>query len=271
MHADDREWIESYLVAVDEQLCSPLGSAAERFPSVDRLLGRFAGIRSRLLHSDATDLNPIREVHNELAVAHQILSTSAEPVCTRLEYEPALQACRQRIDFHVLLSDGTSFYAEVKTVQPEFIDRWDDYRSTMDRELLPDNVHVHHEEAWLGGELWHFKTAARSKMLAYALEFEKRIDACLAEQQVGTVLVFCGDGFRWHRDELEDFVAFYRSGHHRQDDPFSKMELHYLRERSLRLRRTIGHFAHLERSDRDPLPTRFTWRVEPPPEPWLHE
>lgn len=271
MHADDREWVESYLDAVDEQLCRPLRSSAGRFPSVDRLLARFARIRTQLLDSDGTELNPIREVHNELAVAHQILSTSAEPVCTHLEYEPALQACPQRIDFHVRLSEGTSFYAEVKTIQPGFIDRWDDYRSMMDRELLPENVHVHHEEAWLGGELWHFKTAARSKMLAYALEFEKRIDACLAEEQVGTVLVFCGDGFRWHRDELEDFVAFYRSGHHRQDDPFSKMELHYLRERSLRLRRTIGHFAHLERSDHDPLPRRFTWTVEPPPEPWLHE
>lgn len=248
MYADNCEWIEGYLNAVDEKICRPLKAAIERFPSVDRLLVRFARIRSQLLNSETSDLNQIREVHNEMAVAHQILSTNVEPVCTRLEYEPTLETCPQRIDFHVLLSDGTSFYAEVKTIQPRFIDRWDDYRSTMDRGLLPANVHVHHEEAWLGGELWDFKTAARSKMLAYALEFEKRIDACLAELQVGTVLIFCGDGFRWHRDELEDFIAFYRSGRHRQDDPFSKMELHYLRQHSLQLRRTIGHFAYVERS-----------------------
>ncbi|HYR06454.1 MAG TPA: hypothetical protein VEQ60_01720 [Longimicrobium sp.] len=88
---------------------------------------------------------------------------------------------------------------------------------------------------------------------------------------MGTVLVFCGDGFRWHLDELEDFVAFYRSGYHRQDDPFSKMELQYLRERSLRRNRTIDHFAFVERSDHDVLPRRFILSVKPPREPWLYE
>lgn len=270
MHDNDQEWIHDYLDAVEEHLCKPLKSAAGRFPSVGSLLRRFTRIRSKLLSSDVTDLNSIREVHNELAVAHHILESSTEPVCTRLEYEPALQHCPQRIDFHVVLSDATSFYVEVKTIQPRFKDRWDDYSSTIERGFLPENVHVHHEEDWLGGELWHFRTAARAKMLDYALAFEERIQNCLAGQQVGTVLVFCGDGNRWHQDELEDFVAFYKSGSHRQDDPFSKMEAHYIRERSFQLRRTIQHFAYVARSELEALPRHFIWSVKPPPEPWLN-
>jgi hypothetical protein len=38
-------------------------------------------------------------------------------------------------------------------------------------------------------------------------------------------MAFCGEGFHWHRDELEGFVNFYFSRKHRADNPFSQAEL----------------------------------------------
>ncbi len=100
-------------------------------------------------------------------------------------------------------------------------------------------------------------------MLEYALELEgkmrdSRIDAAKVS------LVLCGDAFRWHEDELEDFVAFYHAGQHRRDDPFGKMEAHHIRTNNVMLKRTISGFGFMERSQFDILPRRLTWQVRPP-------
>ena len=42
------------------------------------------------------------------------------------------------------------------------------------------------------------------------------------------LLVFCGNGARWHRSNLEDFADYYHAGKHRQDDPFALMEKHHI-------------------------------------------
>ena len=45
-------------------------------------------------------------------------------------------------------------------------------------------------------------------MLEYSLELEQKIaGAGLATGDTICVLALCGDGFHWHRDQLEDFVA----------------------------------------------------------------
>lgn len=61
------------------------------------------------------------------------------------------------------------------------------------------------------------------------------------------MLVFCGTGMEWHRSELEDFADFYRTGRHRQDDPFAAMEAEALRNSGNPLQRNIAAFGFLRR------------------------
>ena len=66
-------------------------------------------------------------------------------------------------------------------------------------------------------------------MLEYSLELEQKIaEGGLTTDNTLFTLAFCGDGFYWHQDQLEDFVSFYYSGVHRADDPFSQVEQRHI-------------------------------------------
>ena len=80
-------------------------------------------------------------------------------------------------------------------------------------------------------------------------------------------MAFCGNGFDWSRDELEDFVAFYSSGRHRSDDTFADIEAHAIREKGVTLARTISQFAYLERAAVAIEPSEWSWHVRAPEEP----
>ena len=79
------------------------------------------------------------------------------------------------------------------------------------------------------------------------LELEDKIGEIANREKYSFALVFCGDGFKWHRTQLEDFADFYRTGRHRPDDPVGKMELHDMNDKGQRLQRTISCFCYLER------------------------
>src|ERR1035437_6477211 len=97
--------------------------------------------------------------------------------------------------------------------------------------------------SWLGGEIWRSMFTARGRMLEYTLELEAKIaQAKLGGDNTRLVMGFCGAGFHWRLDELEDFVSFYFSGRHRADDPFSQAELEYMAEKKLGFARTINSF-----------------------------
>ena len=128
-------------------------------------------------------------------------------------------------------------------------DRWDQFEKALNNGWFPENVRVTLSKGWLGGELWHNMFAARARMLEYALELEAKITDCkLAEDNTSFILALCGDGFHWHRDDLEDFVSFYRNGSHRRDDPFSKAETKYIADNHITLDKTIWRFACMNRS-----------------------
>jgi hypothetical protein len=56
------------------------------------------------------------------------------------------------------------------------------------------------------------------------LDFETQLAEAKKIRPGPGLLVFCGNGVRWHRSNLEDFADFYHAGKHRQDDPFALME-----------------------------------------------
>src|SRR5689334_21647798 len=100
-------------------------------------------------------------------------------------------------------------------------------------------------------------------MLEYAVELEGKIRDCkLAGDKRLFIMALCGEGFHWHQDQLEDFIAFYLTGTHRGDDPFSKVESHYIQQENIKLDRSITRFACLNRPQFEIRHRRLTWNVQ---------
>ena len=102
-------------------------------------------------------------------------------------------------------------------------------------------------------------------MMSYTVELEEKIrDGKLAVPNTIFVLALCGEGFHWHPDGLEDFVAFYKTGTHRGDDAFAKMEDHFIASKGIKRDGTINQFSCMNRPQFDIHPRRLTWGVQPP-------
>jgi hypothetical protein len=100
----------------------------------------------------------------------------------------------------------------------------------------------------MGGKLYGNTFASRSKFLDYTKAFEDRLAEAKNVKDGPGILVFCGNGARWHRSDLENFVDFYHAGKHRQDDPFALMEKHHMDQTKLKLLRNVDNFACLRRA-----------------------
>lgn len=235
----------------------------QRFPSVDTLVRRFEDAAESLLINGPDSLKGFEEVHNELCVAILILEASNIP-CTRLEYEPAMSDCPQRFDFGASFKGRPIAWVEVKTIHPDRIDSWEQYERLLRQGRFPENASLYLEQQWLGGELFHKYFAARAKLLSYTIETEDKVSQCLAEADRGRVfLVFFSNGFDWHVNHLEDFLYFYRYGHHFEGDHFRAMEEHHIKSNGLCLKRNIQHFGFMRRSTAAIRPTMGAWDVEP--------
>lgn len=257
-------------VAADtEEYFRALFSAhAQRLKGVASGLGRFrSSVDTLRQQRTAAALAAVEECHNELCVAEELLLFREHPF-SLVEYEPPLSTGDQRIDFRAT-NDRSVLFVEVKTIHPELKDRWDQYQRVVEAGHITGNVAIHLEQDWMGGELWHLKFAARVKMLEHAREFEDRIATGGVDSPThGFVLAFFSDGFAWHEDELEDFVALYRTGRHRQDDGLAKMEQYSVQSENRSLTRRISTFGYFCRPTFGLSPTAKNWNVQPLPEPW---
>jgi hypothetical protein len=99
----------------------------------------------------------------------------------------------------------------------------------------------------MGGKLYGNTFASRSKFLEYTMNFEPRLAEAKKLRDGPGLLVFCGNGVRWHGSNLEDFVDFYHAGKHRQDDPFALMEQHHIETEKLQLLRNVDNFGRVRR------------------------
>jgi hypothetical protein len=169
--------------------------------------------------------------------------------------------------------DGSTLYADVKTIKPEDGDRWGQFEKAVKEDWIPENVNVVLSREWMGGEIWHGMFAARSRMLEYTLELESKIRESGLKGQENTFFApaLCGAGVHWQEDWLEDFVDFYRRGRHRSDDPFAKMEAHFIEEEKIVLDRAVKRFACMKRRQGELFQTRLNWNVRPPKDPEFDE
>jgi hypothetical protein len=261
---DDITWLNSYA----EEVCKTFGAefreAADHFARWKPLLQRFSQAVDTVLTHGSGYFNAVDEAHNELCIASAILA-NPNPRIARLDYEPRLPGCAKSIDFRAAAKDGTVFYVDVKTIKPAARDRWEQYEKARQEQWLPENVHVLLSKDWLGGEMWHSRFTTRGRLLEYTLELEAKIaEAKLSAENTRFVMVFGGEGFNWHRDELEDFVSFYFKGRHRPDDPFSQAELKYMADKHVGFNRTITSFASMNRPQGTLRHRPIHWDVQPP-------
>ena len=87
----------------------------------------------------------------------------------------------------------------------------------------------------MAGELAHDAYVSRARFMEHALEFEEKIRHVGGGERTYFRLVFCGDGWKWRQDHLEDFADTY-AGRRTGWDHFSAMEAHDLRAKGLAAR-----------------------------------
>jgi hypothetical protein len=268
IHAGYLEEKLQHAAAVEQHFRSVLSSHAARCCGSESCFNRFlSSIRALRESPTVVALAAVEACHNELCVLQELLEQRDHPF-SMVEYEPKLSRGDHRIDFRAT-NDIATWFVEVKTIHPELKDRWDQYERATRLGRITDGVTIHFEREWMGGELWHNKFSARARMLEYASEFEERITTGALEGPGREfVVALFSDGFAWHEDELEDFVAFYRTGTHRADDGLAKMEDHDMRTRGRSFARLISTFAYCCRPPFKLVPTEVTWNVKPPPKCW---
>jgi ribosomal protein L30 len=239
--------LDCFVEAVRAEYHQPITT---RIVRGDVLWARFEEAVASCRSDPKGDDRQISERVNELGVAKVLLDDKT--ITGPIMYEPELLPDDRKIDF-VVDRGRDNIYVEVKTVRPRAPDTELEWQKFLDRQKYhPDNVHFMVEKEWMGGAIYGNAFASRSHFLEYAMQFETRLAAAKAVKQGPGILVFCGTGFAWHLSNLEDFADFYRTGVHRDDDPFALMEQHHIKTEGLKLLRNIDHFAWVRRRIEEP-------------------
>lgn len=253
------EFVNEAIAVYREMLIGP-NSRVTRGPALwDQFEPAASDCRSSFGKKDSR----LIECVNEMAVAKVLIDDpTLKPFA--IEYEPNILPDGKRIDFVVDRGDAC-VYVEVKTVRPKTIANNAAYEKYKERRKHhPDNVQYVVNPEPSGGAIYGDSFTARSRFLEYSVAFEKRLAAAKAVKPGLGILVFCGNGFAWHRSELEDWADFYHSGQHRADDAFGPMELHSLNVKGISLKRNIDHFAYLKRPFHLAQRIDFRWPVRGP-------
>lgn len=267
LRQEEIEWITAYNNEVATTFCAGFERAYDRFRIWQPLINRFSSAIEEVKAKGNSRFRKVEEAQNELCIASALLEMR-DPLIAFLEYEPPLPDCARSIDFRATTDAGVTVYVDVKTINPIDKDRSEQFKQAHVESRFPKNVFVALSKLGLDGQLWHYMFAGRSSMLTYSLELEEKIaDGKLFGNGSLFVLAFCGNGFRWHEDELEDFVSYYYSGTHRKDDPFGKMEALSVEKKKLSIARTISRFACMHRPKKHVFPKRLNWNVQTPHRP----
>lgn len=262
--AADIEWLQEYERSTLDHFRPRFAAYGGRFASAETILARYSDTIRELIAQGRAHFSPVDEAHNEICVADAILSDPSTTTSTLL-YEPPLSNTDRTVDFVLREAEDKCTLIDEKTIEPQPRDRWDQYQRAIAEGWLPSNVQFLLRQEWQGGELWHTAFAARSRFLEYTIEFEEKIAAAAyGDVAPRRILMFCGEGFYWHQDELEDFIEYYRSGEYRPDDPFSQAEDCYVVVNSLLLHRSITSFGCLDRRQGDTTARRINWHILPP-------
>ncbi len=239
--------IEEHIAAVEAAYAPLITGENSQLDGGAKLWGQFTDAVASYRKRGGTTFAAVYERINELAIARILLEDSSLMSC-RILYEPKITADDRRIDFVVPDADASILYIEVRTVRPTAKDteqNWHKYEERLERHTA--NVKYVVEQEWMGAAIYGNSFSARSKFMEYVCDFEPRLANANMVQPGRGLLVFCGTGMEWDRSKLEDFADFYRTGKHRQDDPFAAMEAEALRDCGKPLQRNVAAFGFLKR------------------------
>ncbi len=234
--------MSSFLAEVEGTLLPIIESSGDRLKGQHGLVTKYRHEAAAWRDRKMPHVRGITEVVNELCIARRILE---DPTVTRAEYEPPLMGTAKTIDFLVYPNTGepARLFYDVKTVHPKEGDGWALYEKATAMGWLSG---LHLDPSFMGPEIAHEKFAARARFLEYTVAFEVKISEMANRDGAYFRMVFCGDGFQWHRDELEDFADTYYTGKSIWDH-LAAMQAHYLTENGWTLERSIHGFCFMRR------------------------
>lgn len=155
------------------------------------------------------------------------------------------------------------YYLDVKTVHANWDGNkkekvWNNFIDYEQKNYIKGEIDLFEDGE--GARLWHNMKSSRSKMLNYTLELEKKFEYVKKDSNTYCFMIFCGNGFDWKLDQLEDFVDYYKIGFHRSDDHFSKIECYENKS----LIRNISDILFFEREFFNIYPKNFYFKITGP-------
>jgi hypothetical protein len=208
------------------------------------------------------DFRPVINEANELCAAAELLRDLRPD--DRLRYEPRLIRTPKSIDFCVEWADGGRSWVDMKTVAPGWQD--DDAAWTRVQQIaeeMPDNTHLLLDKSWSGAAIGGQWIKARWSFVQRTAELEAKVALLTAAERGPVRLLLCSEG-AWHKDDLEDFADFYRTGKPRADDWAQNAIARYMAERNIVFDRSITGFCYLERHHDEVAARHFAIDVRGP-------
>lgn len=210
--------------------------------NIDTLKKRTDLLRCMWNTENETIRRQIIETLNEICFIHYLSVNYSG----RITYEIITGHSGRSIDIE-LINDDIILLFDIKTIHPQKIDKWDAFKKAESNGFI--NGHISLSKNSLGGEFWHSMVSSRDKFVNYAFEYETKIREYTKKKKTIAVMLFCGNGYDWYEDELEDFVEWYKTGLFVESDHFRSMIKHSLKEKKIVFERTIDTFAILYREN----------------------
>jgi len=237
-----------------------LQEQVHRFTGCSKLLGRFADLCAAWEAGSVPNARQITDTVNELRIALRLIQDAK---CKRLEYEARIDGTDKTIDFTLTNTDGKRIFYDVKTVLPEEGDGWALYQKATANGWFSPGTRLDLDEEFGGPKLAHYDFATRDKFIEYSLEFEQRIRSVAKDGEAYFRIVFCGDNFRWHQSDLEDFADTY-FGRPTPWDHLALMQKHMMQEKGWTWDRSIHDFCYFQRGPSQPAETNFVCNLNGP-------
>ncbi len=182
----------------------------------------------------------ITETFNEVCFIHYLVLTEK----CRILYEP-VGASRRSIDLKVEFNNKV-IYFDIKTIHPKDINKWENFLIAKKEGRIDGEIDLFKDG--LGGMFWHHMTASRGKFSDYAYDLEDKIRE-LNLKSYYYFMVFCGNGFDWRKDDLEDFVEFYKTGYYVTWDHLASMSKYDYKAKRISFDGSIHNFTMLKRKE----------------------
>lgn len=257
----DPALVEAFLAEVDATIYPALEAHGGRLRNHQGLVTKYRTACSAWRSGRVGHIRGIAEAVNELCVARCFLE---ETSIGSVDYELRLGGTDKTIDFLVCPTNGQArIFYDVKTIHPEERDAWERYKRAKSQGWFTPNTELVLDKEWMGGALAHELFACREKFLEYTLELEEKIRHVGDRDGTYFRMVFCGDGFQWRKDHLEDFAETYLTGHYSWDH-FATMEAYSLKDKGKSLDRSIHGFCYFQRSVRSSTVAAFVSDVRGP-------